>query len=263
VRGYIEKQLKQTHSTDPEAEQEFTVTVSSQLLKAIRDMNFSGSDDACSWELREQGLSLFSLAPVPFGMAGIARQARDKCVAFESTASQHRPTDAMEQTRLSTTIEPWPKTWERIRAWLLAFCRHTDTIFGNQFIGRPILREILGLMRQPWTWVSYQQEHYMALAWKLHMGIRQIFLKEGQTFGILRRVRQDLEDGNPPRVDSLPLDVQAHIRASTPLQDHSKSGKGNKASPREADQASGNASKKLRETVERITGPKICQEVGS
>jgi hypothetical protein len=248
LRLYLEEELNKPGSDDPEADPELTTVVSTHLLDAIRDMDFVGGDVADIWEMRERGFSLFNCAPAPTHLMGAAKLARDACVAYEETASQHRPADAKEKSRMTTTVEPWPSSADRLRLWVVAFCRRARVVFGPTCVLLAPLRKILKDMRKGGTWQAFEPQDIKALTWKIHAGIRQMLRTKGEDESILRRVHDDLQVGEPPS-RRLPSEILEHIQGSTGPQS-SRSTRG----VHETDPTSENPTKKQKLSA-TVSGP--------
>lgn len=213
ARMYVEKHLKQKPSTDPEAPMEMTTIFSTDLIKAIRHMDVVAEDTSVSWDERYKGLSLFSLAPTPHKLMQKAKAARLKCKQFEE-ADYQKQDDIHRASLVTTAVEVWPAGPDGLRSWVRQFYRLTNTMFGRDFILRPLLERLMHAMNDELPWQAIDTIGIMTLTWGIHKGIR-IALSERHNLAYLRNTVTNFETGNAPTRASVGADVAARITAAT------------------------------------------------
>ena len=213
ARKFIEKHLAPKESLDPEADVQMTTIFSTSVISAICNIDMIGQDTDIDWEERMHGAGLFNLAPVPKKLLGQARKGRHKCMQYERVTNQKHE-DIQRADGATTSVEDWPRTPARVRAWVLTFYRHTKTMFGDKFILLPLLFKLLRDMQVEHNWLAADEAGCMTLTWAIHRGIR-IALGNTKNLEYLQVVADSFKTGGVPSLAYVGSDIGDRIVAAT------------------------------------------------
>ena len=73
--------------------------VSSQTIRDLRNLDFTGTDPLCSWDDRNKGLTMFAICPSTNAAHG--RSTRTQMQRYEETQFNHLPRDRAAHEALS------------------------------------------------------------------------------------------------------------------------------------------------------------------
>jgi hypothetical protein len=137
---------------------------------------------------------------------------RQQCIDFEEVLYLKQE-EIQRARKVTTSVEEWPLTHDRLRAWVLAFRQHTRIMFGETFIIMPLLNSLLLAMQEELLWHTIETQGCMTLAWTIHKGIRMA-LFPNQNLRVLRKVVSDFEDGVVPTLENVGPVIAARIRST-------------------------------------------------
>ena len=212
ARKHIEKCLGPKPSTDPEAPREMTSIMSTETISAFRNLDLTADDTFVAFEERLKGFSLFSVAPAPVHLIKKAREGRSKCMEYE-LADYQKQEEIARANRVSTSVEMFPMTLDRVVDWTLQFKRVGGTAFGPKFILRPLLDRLLIAMQDQLAWQAIGKIGCMTMAWAIHKGIRAA-LGPKRNFKFSKQVVVDFEIGRAPHLSDMEEDIQVRILAA-------------------------------------------------
>ena len=112
--------------------------------------------------------------------------------------------------RVSTSVEMFPMTLDRVMDWTLQFKRIGGTAFGPKFILRPLLDRLLIAMQDQLAWQAIGKIGCMTMAWAIHKGIRAA-LGPKRNFKFLKQVVLDFEIGRAPHLSDMEEDIRVRI----------------------------------------------------
>jgi hypothetical protein len=214
---YVEKQLGPKAATDPEAPIAMTTVFSTETITAIRNIDAIAEDTIVSWDERHKGISIFNLAPAPTHLVHQAKVGRMKCMQFENAAFEKQD-DIRRASAVSTSVEEWPMTHDRLRAWILTFRRHTLKMFGRSFIVLPLMDKLLLAMQVEMNWMAIDSIACMTITWAVHKGIR-LALGPLKDTSYLRDVVRAFALGKAPSARDMGPDIAARIATAAPNSD--------------------------------------------
>jgi hypothetical protein len=228
ARHYIEENLVITIDEDSLEGMNYTTVYGTSVIDAIRRLNPNGSDGVFTWELRDKGISVFNLAPVPTALLPAANALRDTCMQHEEAEGQKQQ-DLARASKVTTLVEKWPLTRERAYVWIWILHRYTKILFGSGWILHDKLRALLKVMRKEEVWHGMSQRDIGALIWGIHVGVRMA-LGTTTSMAWIQRVIDDFDTGRVPDWTKFRPCVQAELpadeRASLPSQAHQGGGGG-------------------------------------
>jgi hypothetical protein len=215
ARLYVEQELKSATANDPMAQMEMTTRFSTEVISAIQNVDVTGSDYLVTWELRQRGCTPFNLAPAPDHLGAAAEALRAECMEFEEY--EHRSHQDVKQSKaVHTSVEEWPTTRDRLRAWILTYRGHMITMFGNDFIARPLLDRLLMAMRKERNWEAVDVVSCMTLTWGIHRGLRLALIPAPTgDLSYLRQLVVDFETGRVPSLASVGPIIAKRITDAT------------------------------------------------
>ena len=266
ARTYVEEALETEFSSDPTAQMDMTTIFSTDVISAIQNVDVTASDKLIRWDMRLKGQSIFNLAPTPDSLVEAAWNSRDKCMEYEEY--EHSKHDDVKQAKgVSTALEEWPVTPDRVRAWLLTFRRHMITMYGDYLIVRPLLDRLLMAMRSELNWQAVDVIGCMTLTWGIHKGLRAAMTPAPRgSMVYLRKVVAAFEGGEVPSLAQVGEVIADRIRAAAAKPAVRNLGLGVAAQPSpawtsgsQAADPQGPTKKQRFEYGERIPGPAFAQ----
>ena len=203
ARGFLENYLRENYPSDRET---YPLRLTTELVRAIREVDFIGRDELCSFANRHQGISFFSLAPADeFGDDAATRA---EMVAYEETVHNHTPAEARRMATLQANQATVPSDRLGVRAWV----DHTDIILTMLFTPQcrclPALKDVLVSLRSPVIFRFWSVDNFRALVWRLHIGLRAFMSPTGDTL-ILETVAHSLKTHQAISTDGLPAEMRA------------------------------------------------------
>lgn len=200
ARNFLESSFRKRYPVDREI---YPFNWSTELVRSVRELDFTGRDDMCNWADREKGLSIFSLAPADEFGDGVA--ARELMLAYESTIAHHTPADARQMAELQATVATFPSARIPVRSWVDHTTIGLTFLLGETFIALPALGDILRHLRQPSKFIGYSGLSFRALVWQIHRGLRCCFATNAT--GPLEHVAYLLEMNQPIPTANLPAEL--------------------------------------------------------
>jgi hypothetical protein len=232
ARKHIEKCFGPKTSGNPDAPREMTSVLTTETISAFRNMDLTADDTFVAFLERLKGFSLFSVAPAPVHLIQKAREGRAKCMEHE--LSEYPKQDEISRAnKVSTNMETWPLSQDRVVDWVLQFKRIGGIAFGPKFILRPLLDKLLIAMQGELQWQAITKIGCMTLAWAIHKGIRAA-LGPNRNFAFLKQVVVEFAIGRAPKLADMEEDIQARIMMAAggnagmnaaPARDNTNSGK--------------------------------------
>jgi hypothetical protein len=171
ARNFLESHFKTSYPTHNRDSYPFTW--SSELVRALREMDFGAGDDLCRWADRAKGISFFSIAPSD--EFGDGMENRAEMLAYENTVGHHSPADAQRMAALSATMAQIPSNRLGVRAWVDHADIWLSVHFSASCTALEALRDILKYLRNPAKFSQYRVANYRALIWKIHRALRSFF----------------------------------------------------------------------------------------
>jgi hypothetical protein len=151
---------------------EYGFVWSTQLLKDLKGLSFSGDDVSTEYINRFRGLSVFSLAPVSESNMSDAAALRQTMVQFESTEHNHGPIEAAAMAKLTATWNTVPGTRQEAHAWVEHVGAMTIMMFGATCPANPPLAQLRTNLLRPGIFVGWTESNWKAFIWALHVAYR-------------------------------------------------------------------------------------------
>jgi hypothetical protein len=127
---------------------------------------------------------------------------RQRMLHFESTESNHLPTDASEMATLSTTGTSIPGTRAETQAWIDHVGIMTRMIMGDACPLNRALDVIRACLRKPHLFAGWSETEWKAFVWAGHVAYRAFMSDMAMT--PLAQLASDLEARRRPDVRVLP-----------------------------------------------------------
>jgi hypothetical protein len=171
ARNFLESHFKTSYPTHNRDSYPFTW--SSELVRALREMDFGAGDNLCRWADRAKGISFFSIAPSD--KFGDGMEDRTGMLAYKNTVGNHSPAHAQRMAALSATMAQIQSNRMGIRAWVDHADIWLSVHFSASCTALEALRDILKYLSNPAKFSQYRVANYWALIWKIHGALRSFF----------------------------------------------------------------------------------------
>jgi hypothetical protein len=192
------ERYRSTHYPAGAVEYDFVWTM--QLLKDLKSLSFSGDYLVIAYPNRFRGMSVFSLAPISESSMAAGASMRQRMLHFETTESNHLPTDALEMATLSTTGTSILGTCAETQAWIDHVGIMTRMIMGDACPLNRALDAIRACLQKPHLFPGWSETEWKAFVWASHVAYRAFMCDMAMT--PLAQIAADLDRRIPPEMEA-------------------------------------------------------------
>jgi hypothetical protein len=203
------ERYRATHYPAGAVEYDFVWTT--QLLKDLKSLSFSGDDLMIAYPNRFRGMSIFSLAPISESSMATGMSVRQRMLHFESAESNHLPMDTLEMANLSTTGTSIPGTRAETQAWIDHVGIMTKMIMGDACPLNRALDSIRACLRKPHLFSGWSEMEWRSFVWASHVAYRAFMCDTVMT--PLAKLAVDMEARRRPDMRVLPDEFRQRISA--------------------------------------------------